>query len=277
MKLGMKRASDTHPSSEQRRYQHATRLTADENRAHRLCPGFDTGKELTVAECLHPCGMASRQILAPRLSRWPVASTLPPVCHMSSGRWLVVAAIFGSAALLATQATAGPIDVRNSKLTVFVYKSGLFSAFADNHVINAPIASGTITTTPTPGIELVVNAADLVPLDPDLDPAKREEVRTRMLGAEVLDTARFSTITFRSTAIEPAGSNRWNVSGQLTIHGVTKAVTFPVVRADRVYRGETRIRQRDFGINPIRIAGGTVSVKDELKVEFEIADEHEHK
>jgi len=185
---------------------------------------------------------------------------------------LVVATVFGIAARSATRVTAGPIDVRKSKLTVFVYKAGLFSAFADNHVIGAPIASGMITTTPAPAIELVVNAAELVPLDPDLDPAKRDEVRTRMVSADVLDTARFSTITFRSTAIEPAGSDRWNVSGQLTIHGVTKAVTFPVIRADGVYRGETRIRQRDFGINPIRIAGGTVSVKDELKVEFEIAE-----
>lgn len=188
-------------------------------------------------------------------------------------RMLIVAGVVGGAglSLTATPSNAGPIDVRNSKLTVFVYKAGLFSAFADNHVISAPIASGTITTTPAPAIELVVNAAELVPLDPDLDPSKRNEVRTRMLGNEVLDTEKFPTITFASTAIEPAGPDRWNVSGRLTIHGVTRAVTFPVVKADRVYRGETRIRQRDFGINPIRIAGGTVSVKDELKVEFEIA------
>jgi YceI-like protein len=192
-------------------------------------------------------------------------------------RMLIVAGVVGGAglSLTATPSNAGPIDVRNSKLTVFVYKAGLFSAFADNHVISAPIASGTITTTPAPAIELVVNAAELVPLDPDLDPSKRNEVRTRMLGNEVLDTEKFPTITFASTAIEPAGPDRWNVSGRLTIHGVTRAVTFPVVKADRVYRGETRIRQRDFGINPIRIAGGTVSVKDELKVEFQIADEHE--
>ena len=186
--------------------------------------------------------------------------------------WMVVAAALGMTALTPLHAAAGPIDVRHSKLTVFVYKAGLFSALADNHVISAPIASGMITTTPTSGIELVVNAADLVPLDPDLDPAKREDVRSRMLGADVLDTLKFPTITFTSTTIEAAGPDRWNVSGRLTIHGVTKAVTIPVVRVDQSYRGETRIRQRDFGINPIRIAGGTVSVKDELKVEFDIAE-----
>jgi hypothetical protein len=36
------------------------------------------------------------------------------------------------------------------------------------------------------------------------------------------------------------------------------------------YRGEVDIRQRDFGIEPIKVAGGVVKVKDELKVQFEI-------
>jgi polyisoprenoid-binding protein YceI len=62
------------------------------------------------------------------------------------------------------------------------------------------------------------------------------------------------------------------VSGSLTIHGVTRVVTFPVVLSDGRYRGETRLRQTDFGIKPIRIAGGTVSVKDELKIEFDIVE-----
>jgi polyisoprenoid-binding protein YceI len=184
----------------------------------------------------------------------------------------VVATVLAASALSPRQADAGPIDVQHSKLTVFVYKSGMFSAFADNHVISAPIARGTITTAPSRAVEIVVNAADLVPLDPGLDPSKRAEVRTRMLGADVLDTAKFPTIQFESTAIEPAGSDRWNVSGRLTIHGVTRAISFPVVKSEGRYRGETRLLQRDFGITPIRIAGGTVSVKDEIKIEFEIAE-----
>jgi len=32
-----------------------------------------------------------------------------------------------------------------------------------------------------------------------------------------------------------------------------------------------RLKQRDFGIAPISIAGGTVKVKDEVLIEFEIA------
>jgi polyisoprenoid-binding protein YceI len=164
-----------------------------------------------------------------------------------------------------------PIDSAHSTLTVFVYKSGLFSAFADNHVVNAPIAGGTISEEAPREIELVVRTADLRVLDPDLAPERRAEVQARMLGSEVLDAAQFPEITFASTTIEPAGADRWNVSGRLNIHGRTRIITFPVVLLNGKYSGQVRIRQRDFGIEPIRVAGGTVRVKDELKIQFEIA------
>jgi len=191
---------------------------------------------------------------------WPVRSLL------------AMAAILGLTVPSAWQTNSRPIDVQHSKLTVFVYKSGMFSAFADNHVISAPIARGMIATAPSPAVEVVVNATELVPLDPNLDSAKRAEVRTRMLGADVLDTAKFPTIEFTSTSVVATGSDRWNVSGHLTIHGVSRDVSFPVVLSEGRYRGETRILQRDFGITPIRIAGGTVSVKDEVRIEFDIAE-----
>jgi hypothetical protein len=37
------------------------------------------------------------------------------------------------------------------------------------------------------------------------------------------------------------------------------------------YRGSTSIKQSDFGISPISIAGGTVKVKDDVKIDFDIA------
>ncbi|PYR23830.1 MAG: hypothetical protein DMF94_00140 [Acidobacteria bacterium] len=107
-------------------------------------------------------------------------------------------------------------------------------------------------------------------LDPKLAADKRADVQARMLGREVLDSGKFPDITFRSTAIEPAGAERWTVTGRLTIHGETRPATFSVVRQDGHYRGSAALKQRDFGIEPISIAGGTVKVKDELKVEFDI-------
>jgi polyisoprenoid-binding protein YceI len=172
----------------------------------------------------------------------------------------------------ASRASAGQqaIDTGRSTLTVFVYKSGLFSAFADDHVIKAPIASGSLAENAPAHVEISVHAADLKVTDPSLAADRRAEVQAKMVSADVLDVARFPEITFTSNSIQPAGPDRWTVSGRLTLHGQTRDVTLPVSRAGGAYRGEAQIKQRDFGIEPIRIAGGTVKVKDEVKVAFEI-------
>jgi len=181
----------------------------------------------------------------------------------------IVAAVAGSA-----QAAAGtkPIDVEQSTLTVFAYKSGLFSAFADNHIIKAPIAGGSISDDSPLKVDLTVRSADLRVLDPDLSANKRAEVQARMISTEVLDVMKFPEIAFTSTSVEPAGADRWTITGRLTIHGQTRTITFAVSRANGRYRGDVLIKQRDFGIEPIRIAAGAVKVKDELKVEFDIKD-----
>ena len=163
-----------------------------------------------------------------------------------------------------------PIDAEHSTLTVLVYKSGLFSAFADNHAIRAPISSGSISEDAPLSIEVMVRSADLRVLDPGLAADRRAEVQARMLGPEVLDVAKFPEIAFASTTIEPSGTDRWQVTGRLTIHGQMRTTTFPVARVNAKYRGEVAIKQRDFGIEPIKVAGGAVKVKDELRVQFEI-------
>jgi hypothetical protein len=180
---------------------------------------------------------------------------------------LLLATVVGTTAL---QAGGRPIDTDRSTLTVFVSKSGLFSAFADDHIIKAPIAAGSIATDSPLGVEISVRSANLIVLDPKLPPDKRADVQSRMVGPEVLDTGKYPEITFRSTAVEPAGPDRWTVTGRLSIHGQSRETTFPVALKDGRYRGTVVVKQRDFGIAPISIAGGAVKVKDELKVDFDI-------
>ena len=187
-----------------------------------------------------------------------------------SFRSSVALVLWAVAATAALGAETRPIDAGRSTLTVFVYKSGLFSAFADDHVIRAPIASGSVSPDAPLGVEIRVRSANLEVLDPRMAAGKRAEVQARMLGPEVLDSATHPDIVFTSTAIESVGPDRWTVTGRLSIHGVTRPTTFAVAQQDSRYRGTAVLKQRDFGIEPISIVGGTVKVKDELKVEFDI-------
>jgi YceI-like protein len=185
-------------------------------------------------------------------------------------RFVMAAVALVAIGSVSLRSEARPIDVEQSKVTVLVYKSGLFSALADDHIITAPIARGSISEDPPLSVEVLIRAAELRVLDPKLSPDRRTDVQARMIGPEVLDVARFPEITFASTSIEPAGGDRWTVTGRLTIRGESKTISFPVRRENNRYRGEVAIKQRDFGIEPIRIAAGAVKVKDELKIQFEI-------
>ena len=177
---------------------------------------------------------------------------------------------FAVAGCTALGAQSRPVDTERSTLTVFAYKSGLFSAFADDHVIRAPIAGGSISDVGTLAVDISVRSAALVALDPALSASKRAEVQARMVGPEVLDVKQYPDITFASTAIQQVSADRWTVTGRLTIHGTTRPMTFAVTRQDGRYRGTVLLKQSEFGIRPISIVGGTVKVKDELKVEFDI-------
>ena len=176
-------------------------------------------------------------------------------------------------ALLALVAPASPqehpIDIRNSKVHVHAFKSGLFSGLADNHDVEAPIIEGMINESAS-RVKFVIDSRHMKVLDPQLSPDKRREVQERMLGPEVLDSTRFPQIAFESTNVEPSGQGQLLVGGRLSLHGVTRPVNVNVRKENGRYVGTCTLKQRDFGITPISIAGGTVKVKDELKIEFDI-------
>jgi len=57
----------------------------------------------------------------------------------------------------------------------------------------------------------------------------RVEMRDNDLRSDhFFDTAKYPTITFKSTRVEPAGPGKLKVDGNLTLHGVTKPVTLDV-------------------------------------------------
>ncbi|HEV2037654.1 MAG TPA: hypothetical protein VGQ96_03520, partial [Candidatus Eremiobacteraceae bacterium] len=57
------------------------------------------------------------------------------------------------------------VDTNHSKLTVFVYKQGLFAFAADNHEANAPIVSGSFNAA-TKAVDIKIDAARMQVQDP---------------------------------------------------------------------------------------------------------------
>jgi polyisoprenoid-binding protein YceI len=96
------------------------------------------------------------------------------------------------------------------------------------------------------------------------------------------DVAKYPTMTFHSKRITPAGDGRFKMTGDLTIHGVTREVTFDVegpTAAVRDPRGNlrrgasatTKINRKDFGITyNAALEGGGLVVGDEVAISIDV-------
>jgi hypothetical protein len=163
-----------------------------------------------------------------------------------------------------------PIDTQRSTITVHVGKSGLLSAAAHDHTIIAPIAAGTLRQSASPSIEFSVETAKMsVKSDPKVD-AKTQDTIQLDMEQITLETAKFPEIRFRSSRIAKLANGEWKVEGDLSLHGVTKPVTLTVKETGDSYTTHTVLKQTDFGIKPISIAGGMIKVKNEVEIDFQI-------
>ncbi len=96
------------------------------------------------------------------------------------------------------------------------------------------------------------------------------------------EVAKYPTITFRSTRVEPAGAGKLNVTGDLTIHGVSKQVVLDVAGPSAVVKdpmgnsrvaisATTKINRQDFGVkwNATMDGGGAV-VGDDVNITIDL-------
>ena len=111
----------------------------------------------------------------------------------------------------------------------------------------------------------------------------RVEMRDNDLRSpNFLDVAKYPTITFHSKQTKAAGAGKLQITGDLTIHGVTKAVTFAVEGPSAPGKdpwGNTRIglsatakiNRKDFGLvwNATLETGGFL-VGDEIQIALDV-------
>ena len=176
--------------------------------------------------------------------------------------------------LLVWVATSGAemrwIDIERSKITVYISASGTSRAAADGHVIEAPLAEGSVNDTNMPHLTLVINVAQLRVVDPGRSADERLKVRAQMLGPEGLDAERFSRITYHSLTIDRIEAGVWLVQGELELHGRFLPLNVRAVRQEDRFTGTTTVLPTDFGISLMRVGGTSTLVGNEVRVDFDI-------
>lgn len=173
------------------------------------------------------------------------------------------------------------IVTSESSFWVYVEKAGLLSGLAHNHEIGVKSFSGRVTV-PEAGasggsLELDVNAQSLTVLDKKPSEEDKKKIYNSM-HSEVLESAKYQKINFKSVSVsdlkKTGDGYSFTLNGDLTLHGVTKRIAVPVSATITPQQlraiGKYTLRQSDFGIKPYSAAGGTVKVKNEVVVNFNI-------
>ncbi|UXI68917.1 YceI family protein [Tahibacter amnicola] len=105
----------------------------------------------------------------------------------------------------------------------------------------------------------------------DSDVAKFDD---HLRSDDFFDLAKFPTATFKSTKVEKAGDNKLKVTGDLTIHGVTKPAVLDV-KINKIgdhpmakkpaagFDATTTIKRSDFGLGKY-----VPNVSDEVKIQI---------
>ncbi|HEV7502619.1 MAG TPA: YceI family protein, partial [Vicinamibacteria bacterium] len=99
-------------------------------------------------------------------------------------------------------------------------------------------------------VEFTVKAASIDTADANRDKDLR--------GPNFFDVEKFPEITFKGTKVKSTGKDKYDVTGSLTLHGVTKEVTLPVAflgsgkdpwgNEKAGFSIDTTINRKDFGI-----------------------------
>jgi polyisoprenoid-binding protein YceI len=145
---------------------------------------------------------------------------------------------------------------------------GSFSGVTGTVVIDSEVPAETT-------VEASIDTTTLNTLDANRD--------GHVKSADFLDVASFPTMTFSSTSVEMVGESELKVTGNFTLHGVTKPITLHVDGPTEEIKdpygnlrvgasATTKIKRSDFGLSwSAALETGGVLLGDDLKIEIDLS------
>jgi polyisoprenoid-binding protein YceI len=189
-------------------------------------------------------------------------------------RWTTAAALAAAMTLPTSAATSTwQIDPKHSDAQFAVTHLMISTVRGEFHGItgtvvfdNSDISKSSVTVT--------IDATSVDTREPDRD--------KDLKSANFFDVAKYPTFTFKSTKVEQAGAGKLKVTGDLTIHGVTKSVVLDVDGPKAPIKdpwglqrsavsATTKINRKDFGVNFAKTmdSGGAI-VGDEVSITLDV-------
>ncbi len=189
-------------------------------------------------------------------------------------RWTVAA---GFAAVLAMTAgastTTWQIDPKHSDAQFAVTHLMISTVRGEFHSINGTIVFDDKDVSKS-SVNVTIDATTVDTREPDRD--------KHLKSPDFFDVAKFPTFTFKSTKVEQAGEGKLKVTGDLTIHGVTKSVVLDVEGPKAAIKdpwgltrsavtATTKINRKDFGVNWAgKLDTGGAVVGDDVNITLDV-------
>jgi polyisoprenoid-binding protein YceI len=178
------------------------------------------------------------------------------------------------------------IDAKASLFTVQAFASGIVAVVAHSPKFAIRHFSGSVTFGPNTiedaALNLTIKTRSLEIMD-DVRANDRRAIEKVMFD-EVLESSRFPTVEYKSSRVVAAkiteNMYRANVWGDLTLHGATRGLQLDmqVMAGEETLKaqGSFSIQQSDFGLKIATVAGGSLTLKNELKFGYYIIARRQH-
>ena len=173
------------------------------------------------------------------------------------------------------------LDPAASRFTVQAFAEGLLSMFGHDPLIGVKDFQGEASFVPetfeNASLKLTINANSLRVVN-DVKEKDRKDIE-RTMRDEVLETGKYPEIVFQSNNVllNQIGEGRYRarVIGNLTLHGVMQSNVSingeVILNNDGLKaKGDFAIKQTDYKIKLVSVAGGTLKIKNEVKGRFDI-------
>lgn len=169
---------------------------------------------------------------------------------MHALKYLAIAGLFGAA----LSAQAAPVTYKLDPGHTMVLFSWNHFGYS-NPTANLGLGEGSLVFDEQhparSSVDVTLPLANLDTHVPALDKHLKE--------ADFFDADKYPTVTFKSTSVKPLGKNRFSVTGNLTVHGVTRPVVLsatlnkvgphPMTKAQAIgFDATASIKRSDFGV-----------------------------
>jgi len=183
--------------------------------------------------------------------------------------WLAAVACLPSFA----KATAYKIDPQHSSAQFAVTHLMISKVRGEFHAVNGTVSVDDADISKS-SVEVTIDASTVDTREPDRD--------KDLKSPHFLDVAKYPMMSFKSTKVEKGASGHLKITGDLTIHGVTKSVVLDVTEPKPPIKdpwglqrtavsGTTKIDRQGFGLtySPTLDNGGLV-VGDEVEITLDV-------